>query len=428
MQFLKSLELLKRARKIIPSASQTYSKSYKYYCEGAAPAFLEKGEGAYVFDVDGNRYIDFLLGLGPVTLGYNFEEVNNAVIEQLQKGISFTQAHPFEVELAEKIVKIIPCAQMVRFLKNGSDATTAAVRLARAYTGRDMIACCGYHGFHDWYVGGTSNNRGVPKKVAELTKRFQYNDSESLNTLFHNYKGEIACVIMEPVSLDKPRYGYLESVKDLCRDNGTVLIFDEVITGFRFALGGAQEYFKVIPDLCTMGKGMANGMPLSFVAGKRDIMELIDHGAFISTTFGGETLSLAAAIATIKVMEKNSYFEHIWMLGKRWLEKVDSIIESKNLGDIVSTSGMPPHCGIIFKDFQGILSEEWKSLFIQEIIARGILSLGVNNYCLAHTKRHVDQYAVAVDNALDLFPRALESGSVDSFLKGGKFSPIFARN
>ena len=233
---------------------------------------------------------------------------------------------------------------------------------------------------------------------------------------------------MEPVALEQPEKGYLEKIKKLCRHNGAVLIFDEVITGFRVNLGGAQKYFNVTPDLCCMGKGMANGMPLSFVAGKKEIMELIDHGAFISTTFGGETLSLAAAIATIKVMEQEDYFDHIWTLGVRWLEKIDKVIKRKNYNDFICTSGMPPHCGLMFRDFKGILSEDWKSLFIQEIIARGILSFGVNNYCLSHTKEDVDEYADTVDKALDMFPKAIDSGSVEPLLKGGKFIPVFARN
>ncbi len=428
MRYEKSSALLARAKEIIPAAAQTYSKNYRCYCEGAAPAFLEKGEGAYVVDVDSNRYIDFVLGLGPVTIGYNDPKINRAVIEQLKKGISFTQPHPLEVALAEKIVEIVPCAEMVKFVKNGSDATAAAVRLARAATGRDLVLCCGYHGFHDWYVGSTVNNRGVPAAVSNLTLRFPYNDPDTLKKLFQENSGKIAGVIMEPVALEPPQDGFLSEVRKICSQNGAVLIFDEVITGFRVAPGGAQEYYGVTPDLCTMGKGIANGMPLSLLAGKKEIMALIDQGAFVSTTFGGETLSLAAALETIRLMESRNYFDHVWHLGTMWLENAARLIEEKDLGEVVKTTGLPPHSGVVFKQCGDVTAEDFKSLFIQEIISEGILSLGINNYCLSHTEADVQKYIAALENVFSAFREAIEKNTVAHLLKGGKFFPVFARN
>jgi glutamate-1-semialdehyde 2,1-aminomutase len=428
MNFEKSQSLLTVAKTIIPSASQTYSKSFRCFCEGAAPVFLEKGKGCRVYDVDGNAFLDFLLGFGPVTIGYNDKRINQAIVEQLARGISFTLPHRLEAELAQKVVDIIPCAEMVKFVKNGSDAAAAAVRLARAFTGRDMILCCGYHGFHDWYVGSTSNNRGVPRSVADLTQPFPYNDVASLDWLLEKHMGKVAAVILEPVSLEEPENQFLETIRSLCNRHGVVLIFDEVVTGFRIALGGAQAYYQVMPDLCCMGKGIANGMPLSLLAGKKEIMKTMDHGAFVSTTFGGETLSMAAALETIRIMETLDYFEHTWNLGRMWLDSVDRIIRDKGAGEFVLTAGLPPHSGVMFRTLGTVSAEDFKSLFIQEIIAMGILSLGINNYCLAHTKEDVMKYATAVETALDVCRKAVESGSAAPFLRGGRFNPVFARN
>ena len=428
MQFDNSLSLLKKAKEIIPSAAQTYSKSYKCFCEGAAPAFIEKGDGGTVTDVDGNSYIDFILGLGPVTIGYNDERVNNVIMNYLSKGIVFSQPHPVEIMLARKITEIIPCAQMVKFLKNGSDATTAAIRLARAFTGREMILCCGYHGYHDWYIGVRSNNRGVPGAVSALTRSFAYNNIQDLETLLEQNHRKVAAVIMEPVGMESPGEGFLEEVRRLCSDHGTLLIFDEVVTGFRVALGGAQAYYGVTPDLCTMGKGIANGMPLALVAGRRDVMKMIDEGAFVSTTFGGEILSIAAALESIRIMEESEYFEHIWQLGQLWLDGVAGLIEEKKAAGFVKTAGLPPHSGIVFNNWGPVSSEDFKTLFIQEVISKGVLSLGVNNFCLAHTRSDIDEYLIAVSDALDTCVEAVDKGSASGLIKGGRFTPVFKRN
>ncbi len=428
MKFDRSLDLLERAKKTIPSAAQTYSKSFRCFCEGAAPAFLQKGDGARVTDVDGNVFIDFLLGLGPVTIGYNDARINRAIRAQMEMGISFTQPHAVEVELAEKIVDIIPCAKMVKFVKNGSDATTAAVRLARAFTGRDLVLCCGYHGFHDWYVGTTSNNRGVPGPVADLTAVFDYNDIKTLDTLLEQHRDRVAAVILEPVAVDEPENNFLEQVRRLCTKHSAVLIFDEVVTGFRVALGGAQAHYNVTPDLCCMGKGLANGMPLSFLAGQQDIMAMIDQGAFVSTTFGGETLSMAAALETIRIMETENYFDHTWGLGDLWKAGVERIIEAKDAGTFACTKGLAPHSGIIFNDCGPLSSLDFKSLFIQETAGSGILTLGVNNYCQAHTPADIEIYLDAVEKALDTCLEAIDRGSADALLTGGRFNPVFIRN
>lgn len=265
--------------------------------------YLQSGKGSHVFDVDGNEYIDYVMALDPITLGYSYPQVNEAIIRQLERGITFSLMHPLEVELSELLIEVIPCAEMVRFGKNGSDVDSAAVRVSRAYTDREKIACCGYHGWQDWYIGTTTRDRGVPKSTKELTIPFEYNNIKSLERIFIKNKDQIAAVIMEPIIIAEPKDNFLQEVKELTHKNGAILIFDEIVTGFRLALGGAQEYFGLTPNLATFGKGIANGMPLSVIVGKREIMKEFDE-VFFSFTFGGETLPLAAAIATIEEIEE----------------------------------------------------------------------------------------------------------------------------
>lgn len=425
--FSKSAAILKKAKKIIPCASQTYSKSYKYFCEGSAPAFLDKGKGAYVWDVDGNRYIDFVLGLGAITIGYNNAGVNKAVVAQLKKGISFSQPTVLEVELADKLIKLIPCAEMVKFVKNGSDATSAAIRLARAFTGRDMILCSGYHGWHDWYVGSTENNLGVPRCVKNMTKRFVYNDICSLEVLLKKYKGKVACIIMEPVSGDGPEKGYLRQVKSLVHKYGALLIFDEVVSGFRMGISGAQGYYNVIPDLASFGKGMANGLALSAVVGRKDIMRLIENRAFISTTFGGEALSLAGAIAAINILEKKGVYEHIWDMGNLWKQKMQALIDKKDMNNMVRIGGLAPHCGLIFNKTGKLSNYDLASVFQQYVISKGILTIGINNFCLSHTKENIEAFVYFSDRAFDEVLKAVTQGNVKGILRGGSIQPVFRR-
>ena len=252
---------LERAKKVIPGCAQTFSKGYTQYVQGVAPIFLERGKGCRVWDVDGNEYIDYVQGLLPNILGYAHVEVNAAAAAQLAEGHSFSLPHPLEVQLAERLTRLIPCAEMVRFGKNGSDATSGAVRAARAFTGRDRIACCGYHGWQDWYIGSTSRNAGVPKAVRELTHPFPYNDLASLEKLLEEHPDEFAAVIMEPVNFVEPAHGFLEGVKHLALRHAALLIFDEICVGFHFGLGGAQKLFGVTPDLACFGKAMGNGFP-----------------------------------------------------------------------------------------------------------------------------------------------------------------------
>jgi len=313
--FNNSLKMFETARTLIPSCTQTFSKGFTQFSYGAAPIFIKRGIGNHVWDLDENEYIDYSMALGPVILGHSYPAVNKSISHQLQDGITYFLPHPLEVLLAKKLVEIIPCAEMVRFGKNGSDVTSGAVRVARAYTERDKIACCGYHGWQDWYIGTTTRNKGVPKAVQELTMTFEYNNIESLKKLFDENRDSIAAVIMEPVGVIKPEDGFLEEVKEIAHKNGALLIFDEIVTGFRISLGGAQEYYDVTPDLTCVGKAMANGMPLSAVVGKREFMEVFDE-IFFSFTFGGEVLSIAASIVTIRELKKKGLLNICGSRGK----------------------------------------------------------------------------------------------------------------
>ena len=293
-RYLKSEEQLARARKVIPLGAQTFSKSITQFPHGVSPYFARRAKGSRVWDVDDNEYVDFASALAAISLGYADPDVNAAVAKQLADGTIYSLSHPLETEVAELICDAVPCAEAVRFGKNGSDATAGAIRIARAYTGRDHVLVCGYHGWQDWYIGATARNKGVPQPTSALTHTFPYNDLPALEALLDRYSGQVAAVILEPMNATQPADGYLKGVQALTKKAGAVLVFDETITGFRYALGGAQEKFGVTPDLATFGKALANGFPLSAVAGRKDIMMEMEH-VFFSFTMGGETLSLAAA-------------------------------------------------------------------------------------------------------------------------------------
>lgn len=419
---------LERAKRVIPSASQTYSKSYRYYCEGQAPAFIDRAEGSQVWDLDGNQFTDFIMALGPITLGYNDPVVNEAVRRQLDKGIIFSMPSTLEVELAERLCQIIPCAEMVRFVKNGSDATAAAVRLARAYSGHDLVLACGYHGMQDWYIGSSENNLGVPEAVQSLIASFPYNDADALETMLQKYANQTAAIIMEPVRVEEPAPGYLQAVRELATKYGVLLIFDEVVTGFRLALGGAQAHYGVTPDLSAFGKGIANGMPLSVVVGRADVMRLIDEGAFISLTFGGETLSLAAALVTLEQLEKRDAFKHTWALGEAMMVGMKELLARHDMEDMAIVTGTRIMPALFFKPWNGIPANDILSLFQQEVISRGVLFLGVNYFCASHTMSDIQHALDAFDAGFSLLEKLRQGQPLADLLKGETYRPVFKRN
>jgi len=393
------------------------------FVQGVAPNFLTRGEGAFVWDIDGNRYIDYILGLGPVILGYSDPEVNKAVIDQIKDGVSFSLPHPIEVEVAHTLCEIIPCAEMVRFGKNGSDVTAAAVRAARAYTHRDKVARCGYHGWQDWYIGSTDRHLGVPDAVRRLTLRFPYNDLEALHLLLKENRDEIACIIMEPVTFDAPNPEYLEEVQTLCRKHKALLIFDEVITGFRFGLGGAQAFFGVTPDLACFGKAMANGFPLSAIVGRAEVMQLFNE-VFFSSTFGGEAVSLIACQATIQQLRKGHAFDHIWRIGAILQEGVNRLAKAYVLSEHIHCAGFPPWTGIQIQGHDDDTSRLLRGLFQQEAIRRGILTAGNNFITLAHNDEIVAETLAAYEEVFHIFSESMEAGDLSSRLEGAPPQPI----
>ncbi|MBO9489048.1 aminotransferase class III-fold pyridoxal phosphate-dependent enzyme [Endozoicomonas sp. G2_1] len=421
-RYSNSTAWLERAEKTIPLGSQTFSKSKICYPEEVSPLYLSKGSGAKVWDIDGNQYIDFVNGLLSVSLGYCDPDVDNAVCNQIKNGVTFSLPHTLEVEVSELLVQHIPCAEMVRFGKNGSDATSAAIRLARAYTNKEHVAVCGYHGWQDWYIGSTTRSLGVPEAVKALTHSFQYNDLSSLQQIFD--KQSLAAVIIEPMNLYYPNKDFLKGVQQLCQQNNTVLIFDETITGFRFSLGGAQQLFGVIPDLATFGKGMANGYPISAVVGKQEIMETMSD-IFFSGTFAGETLSLAAAKATINKIVNHKVIEHIVDLGKQLEQGLKQIMESMSNPEWLSVTGHPSWLFVLIDDCKTYTSLQLKSLFLQEMQKRGFLINGGHNLSFSHQQQDIDQLLSAYQEVLPLLAKTIEDLDLDDKFNGKFIEPVF---
>ena len=426
MKLNNSLKLYRKAVGLIPSVTQTFSKGPKQYPFGVSPIFLDKGRGSHVWDVDGNEFIDYPMALGAVLLGHSYPAVNKAIERQLKSSILHSLPHALEGELSKLLVEIIPCAEMARFGKNGSDATAGAIRAARAYTGRDKIACCGYHGWQDWYIGTTTRNKGVPQAVQNLTMTFQYNDIGSLEKLFEEHKDEIAAVMMEPVGVVAPKDDFLNKVKKIAQKNGALLIFDEIVSGFRMSLGGAQEYFNVIPDLACFGKGMGNGMPISVVVGKKEIMNIFDE-VFFSFTFGGECLSLAAALATIKEIKEKNVLPKIWDLGAKLKNGYNTLVKNMNLGDMTECVGFPPHTVILFKDAGSYDPLVLRTLFQQEAIKRGVLAIGVHNICYSHSKEDINRTLDAYSQTLEVIKEAISSGDLKKYIQGEIVQPVFRK-
>jgi len=422
----KSNALWERGKQLIPAGTQTLSKGPSQFVDGFGPKYLVRGEGSHVWDADGNEFIDYPMALGAVSLGHGRPEVVAAITKQLQSGTSFSLMHPIEIELAERIVAMVPCAERVRFGKNGSDATSACIRAARAKTGRKHVARCGYHGWQDWSIDASYGirARGVPDEVMQLTRPFPYNDLAALEKLLADVP--CAAVILEPIAAVVPKDGYLQGVRDLATKSGAVLIFDEVISGFRYARGGAQQYFGVTPDLCSMGKGMANGLPISVVAGTREFMEPFEE-IFFSFTFGGETTAIAAALATLDVMEQHDYWAHCWRLGARLQDGYRALAKEHGLDAITDCAGLPPWTVVTFVDRAPWAAMQLKTLFQQEMLRRGILFSGSQFISLAHGDAEIDRTLAAYADAMRTLRFALDSSIVDKLTLGKVNELVFRR-
>ena len=423
-RYEKSTEFLTRAEATIPIGSQTFSKSRTQYPVGISPLFATRAKGPYLWDLDGNKYIDLVSNLAAITLGYRNRKVDSAVRKQMNLGNGFSLPSTLEAVVAEKITSLLPSAEMVRFGKNGTDATSAAIRLARAYTGRDYVAVCGYHGWQDWFIGSTSRNKGVPKKISALTLTFKYNDIKSLEKMFSKHPKGIAAVILEPMTYEFPENKFLEKTKKLCQKYGAVLIFDETITGFRFSKGGAQEIFQVTPDLSTFGKGIANGYPLSVVCGSREIMREMEN-IFFSGTFGGELLSLAAANVVLGMHQKNEISPTLNKYGEELSQDLQKVIDQADMSGLLEIKGHPTWKFLEWKDGREFTAPELKTFFMQEMFRSGILILSTHNVTLAHNKKIRGVIISKYERVLTLMKKAISEGNLKDKLEVMPLKPLF---
>lgn len=431
MEFAASRRLQDRAHQIIPGGCHTYAKGDDQY-PLLAPGFIRSGRGCRVWDVDGNGYIEYGMGLRAVTLGHAFAPVVDAAAAALAQGSNFTRPSPLEVECAEELLSIIDSAEMVKFAKDGSTVTTAAVRLARAFTGRNLVAVCEtdpFISYNDWFIGGTSLRAGIPVATQQATVRFRYNDIASIRSLFQAFPQDIACIICELERNEPPRDGFLAALRGFCTDNGALLIADEMISGFRWHLGGAQKYHGVVPDLCAFGKAMSNGFSVSALAGRRDVMELGGsrdgkRSVFLlSTTHGAETHALAAAKATMRFYKSHDVIGHLERQGTRLQRGIREVAQANGVADHITLLGRP--CNLVYatRDQTGAPSQPFRTLFLQELICGGVIAPSFV-VSFSHSDDDIDQTIDAVDRALQIYRRALDDG-IDRYLVGPSVAPVF---
>jgi glutamate-1-semialdehyde 2,1-aminomutase len=424
-----------RLLKAIPGGAHTYSRGFDQYPSNA-PQILTKGKGAYIFDPDGNKYLDYGMALRAVNLGYAEDEIDTAAWEQIKNGNNLTRPSMIELEAAELLISLIDSVDMVKFTKNGSTAVSAAVKLSRAFTGRELVARCAeqpFFSYDDWFIGSTPLTRGIPQETIEKTKMFRYNDLASLESLIAQYPGQFACVVLEPAATEEPQEGYLQKVQALCHANGIVFVLDEMITGFRWHLQGAQHLYGVTPDLCTFGKAMANGFAVACVAGKREIMELgsiefegRERVFLLSTTHGAEMCGLGAFVATVNFMQKHRVVEHMWEYGNKLITLMQRKASEHGIESYFKVAGIPcaPHYQTL--DASGSNSLALRTLFSQEMIRNGVLipwialSYRHGEAELAFTER-------ALDGAFDVYRKALDEG-VDKYLVGPTIKPVFRKH
>ena len=438
-----SNNLYKKALKIIPYGSQTYSKGIKAFSDGVSPKFLAKGKGCEVWDVDGNKFIDYVMANQPLLLGYADRDVNDAVKKQLALGSTFSVSNKLEIDVAELLVKHIPDADGVRFGKNGADATSIAVRLSRAITKRDHIAFCGYHGWHDWFIGTTDLNSGIPKFNNQLAHSFAYNNISSLEKIFSKHKNKIACVIMEPITVNGPiskpsgstkwkdynkKDNFLTDVKKLCKKNGALLVFDEVVTGFRYDIGGAQKMYDVIPDLSCWAKAMSNGIPLSAITGRKKYIKFLEK-TFFSFTYGGDCIGLAAAKATIQKIEKKNVIDHLYKVGGYLKKGMNNLAKMYDLEDMIACAGYPCRSVMTIKKFKRYNKPLiTKSLIQQELMFRGVLWSQYHSISYSHKKKHIDTSLNAFEDAFKKLSKIVKNNkSIENSLIGKPCETVFTR-
>ncbi len=431
ISFERSTALQARLHEIVPGGAHTFAKGSDQYPEGMAPV-LVRGHGARVWDADGNEFVEYGMGMRAVTLGHCYEPVLDAVRAALLDGTSFTRPTELELLAAEDFLTLVPGADMVKFCKNASDATSTAIRLARGATGRDLVAICRdqpYFSSQDWFVGTLPINTGVPTAVRSLVRMFGYNDLESLRAVLEADDGNVACVILEAATaLAEPADGFLQGVRDLCDRHGAVLIFDETITGFRWAAGGAQALYGVVPDLSTWGKAMGNGFPIAALAGRRDLMELGGLATdrprvfLLSSTNGAETASLAAFRAVVRAYTQTDPVAAMERQGRALAAGVNAAAAEAGIADQLSVIGRPSCQVFRTADADGVPSQAMRTLFLQEILQRGVLG---QSYVIsaAHTDADVEQTVEAAGGAMSAYRKALESGRPEALFEGRPVAP-----
>jgi len=434
MLFDNSNQLRDRAHRLIPGGAHTYSKGDDQFPQ-LSPGFITHGKGSRVWDPDGNEFLDWGMGLRSVCLGHAYDPVLEVVKAQLEKGVNFTRPSLLEADLAELLVDIVPSADMVKFAKNGSDVTTAAIRLARAFTDRDLIIRCIDHPFFsvdDWFIGDTPMNAGIPQSIKDMTKHFPFNNADALAHLLDENRGNVACIILEAAATAAPNPGFLERVRELATMHGAVLIFDEIISGFRWDLRGAQHYYGVTPDMSTFGKAMANGFSLAALVGKREIMERggLTHSHprvfLLSTTNGAETHCLAASLKTIKLLRDTSIITENWEVGKQLREGFNLLANHHGIGDRFRMQGIDISPWYSFYDINGKVDLALRTLFLQETIRHGVL-IPYISVSASHRQNEVDQTLDAVNKALYVIAQAIDNGSTEGFLLGSEVRPVFRK-
>ena len=424
----RSYDLYRKALEIIPGGTQLISRRPQLYAPGLTPPYVSRGKGSHFWDLDGNEYVDFMMCVGAAILGYADDAVDAAVVEQIRQGTGYSVSHPLEYELACELVDTIPCAEMVRYCKGGGEANTIAVRIARAYTGREKVLFCGYHGWHDWYLAANLENdsvldthllpgikpQGVPHGLAGTALPFRYNDLTSLEEQLERHQGQVACIILEAsrgASLPVP--GFLEGVRALATAHGAVLIFDEVVTGFRLGLGGAQEQFGVLPDLATYAKAISNGYAMGAVVGRRAVMQIVGE-MFVSSTYWSDAVGLAAALATIRELRRRDAFRRIAAIGTWLKQQFDELAEEHDLP--LRTAGLPQQFAITVTDGDAVQRRGLKDYYVQEMTRRGFFaSFGVNP-CYAHTDADLEQTIGAWREVFPLLRAALRTGDWEARL------------
>ncbi len=408
---------------VIPNASQTFSKSLLQYPRSFSPQFFKKGKGCYLWDVDNNKYIDLVSALLPIILGYSDIDVNREIKKQLNNGITFSMPNLLEFKLAKELIKIIPSAEMVKFGKNGSDVTSAAIRLSRAYTKKDYVIRVGYHGWHEWHIASTTRNKGIPKEYKKLTLVTKYNDIKAVRKIIDSNK-KIAAIILEPMSFERPINNYLMELRKLCTKNNIVLIFDEIITGFRFHIGGAQKLFNVTPDLSTFGKAIANGMPISALVGKKKIMKEMDE-IFFSGTFGGECLSIVAALATIEKLKSKKIISKIWKNGAMLKKGINQLIKKYDFQNFLYIKGEDPWFVLFFKDNKKYSSSQIKTYYTKQIIKYGVFTNGTHNINYCHNPKIINKILNAYEKTFKDLKNALLDNNLNNQLQNEEIKPIF---